>query len=79
MNLEEYLDNKTLAHTTSANEELDEESIEWIRRFAEIEDNEDIEGRHVEADNILCELVEKYCPFGKEIVNKFNNLYKWYA
>lgn len=40
---------------------------------------EDTELGHVHADKLLCDLVKKYCPFGEEIVNEFDSMYKWYA
>jgi len=51
---------------------------EYLKKISECF-SDDIESGHMEADNILCELVQKYCPFGKEIVNKFVELPKWYA
>ena len=34
---------------------------------------------HEKADDILCELVKKYCPFGERIVEEWEKLMKWYA
>lgn len=34
---------------------------------------------HVNADDILCELVEKYVPNGIEIVKEFHSFEKWYS
>lgn len=41
--------------------------------------NLDRESGHYEADEILCALVEKYCPFGKEITKEYHTILKWYA
>lgn len=50
----------------------------WLDKMRKCQ-SEDTEGGHVRADDILCELVKKYCPFGNEIVEIFENIKKWYA
>ncbi len=55
-----------------------EEKELWLKEMKHCA-NGDIEGGHCNADDILCKLVEKYCPFGAEVVAEFKKLDKWYA
>lgn len=57
---------------------MNEDTKSYVERMRKCE-SEDTECAHIEADKILCELVEKYVPNGAEIVKAFNELYKWYA
>lgn len=57
---------------------MNEETKEYLDRmnYCRLMDEE---YGHQEADDILCELVQKYVPGGSEIVRVFNELGKWYA
>ncbi len=50
---------------------------EMVKRLQAEVDNDDTECAHVEADNILCELLEKLGY--KDVVEKYNKVSKWYA
>ena len=57
---------------------LEEHKQLWLEKMRKCQ-SDDIELGHVHADEILCDLVKKYCPFGNEIVEIYDGLYKWYA
>lgn len=50
---------------------------EAIKRLRECQQNDDIEIRHIEADEILCELLTSLGY--SDVVQEWNNLDKWYA
>ena len=50
---------------------------EMVKRLQAEVDNDDTECAHVAADDILCELLEKLGY--KEVVEKYNEVSKWYA
>ena len=52
-------------------------SDEMVKRLQVEVDNFDPEGTHGNADDILCELLETLGY--KEVVNKYNEVTKWYA
>ena len=52
-------------------------SDEMVKRLQEEVDNADTECAHCNADDILCELLEKLGY--KEVVVKYNEVSKWYA
>jgi hypothetical protein len=52
---------------------------EIIKKLRDLADSRDIEEAHIEADEILCDLVADYVPRGTEIVKLFNKIEKWYA
>jgi len=52
-------------------------SDESVKRLQAEVDNTDIESAHRNADNVLCELLEKLGY--KEVVEKYNEVSKWYA
>lgn len=55
-----------------------EEKEFWVAKMKAC-NSDDWESAHCEADSVLCELVEKYCPFGKEVVEEYDKIGKWYA
>jgi len=52
-------------------------SGEMVERLQAEVDNDDTECAHGNADDILCELLEKLGY--KEVVEKYNEVSKWYA
>ena len=50
---------------------------EAIKRLKEIQENEDQEQAHVDADGVLCELLQTL-GFG-DVVEEYNHIAKWYA
>ena len=52
-------------------------SDEVVKRLQAEVENGDTECAHVNADDILCELLEKLGY--KEVVEKYNEVSKWYA
>lgn len=52
---------------------------EVIKKLRNLTESMDIEMAHIEADEILCDLVAEYVPRGAEIVKLFNKIEKWYA
>ena len=55
-----------------------EEKEYWVKKMKAC-NSSDWEAAHCEADSVLCELVEKYCPFGKEVLEEYDAIGKWYA
>ena len=39
----------------------------------------DAEGAHIHADDILCHALQQFCPFGKELVDLYDEVDKWYS
>lgn len=56
------------------NEELKNEAVNAMK---ELSNTDDHEMNHINGDNILCDLLTKLGY--KEVVEEFENLYKWYA
>jgi hypothetical protein len=52
-------------------------SDEMVKRLQAEVENDDTEQAHVNADKILCELLEKLGY--KEVVDKYNEVSKWCA
>lgn len=53
------------------------EEKEVLEKLQECVDNKDPEGAHADADEILCKFL---LALGyQEIVEKYNQVYKWYA
>lgn len=52
-------------------------SDEMVKRLQEEVNNDDTEDAHINADYILCELLEKLGY--KDVVEKYNEVSKWYA
>lgn len=52
-------------------------SDEMVKRLQEEVDNDDTECAHGNADDILCELLEKLGY--KDVVEKYNEVSKWYS
>lgn len=52
-------------------------SDEMVSRLQEEANNGDTECAHMNADDILCELLEKLGY--KDVVEKYNEVSKWYA
>ncbi len=58
-----------------------------IKRLQELRDftNTDshtyvnLEDPHIEADDILCNIISTYCPKGEEIVKIYKEIDKWYS
>ena len=49
-----------------------------LKRLVELGDADDYEASHVEADEILVDLLLSFgCP--KEVIEAYNNVGKWYA
>ena len=34
---------------------------------------------HIHADDILCHALQQFCPFGKELVDLYDEVDKWYS
>lgn len=69
-----------IAKKTLAKNNINESSIkDYTERMRELADNndDDIEMRHVEMDNLMCEIL-KEMGFN-ELVDIFNETEKWYA
>lgn len=50
---------------------------EFVRRMEEIASDSDREGRHIDADNLMCDLL---ISLGyKEGIEKFIHMHKWHA
>ena len=52
-------------------------SDEMVKRLQKEVNDNDAERAHVNSDNILCELLEKLGY--KDVVEKYNEVSKWYA
>lgn len=52
-------------------------SDEMVSRLQEEANNDDTECAHINADDILCELLEKLGY--KDVVEKYNEVSKWYS
>lgn len=55
----------------------DDERRSYLIRLEELSKCSDYEYSHIEADDILCEILQKLGY--SDIVREFNNLGKWYA
>jgi len=64
----------SLFNTMSADKKLLDAALEQMRA---LEDSRDLEGSHIEADDILCDLLDQL-GFN-EVVEAFKKLPKWYA
>lgn len=52
-------------------------SDEMVSRLQKEANNDDTECAHINADDILCELLEKLGY--KDVVEKYNEVSKWYS
>ena len=50
---------------------------DYINRIRDLANNRDVEGTHIEADKILCEVLKTLGQ--SELVEEFEKLEKWYA
>ena len=50
---------------------------DYINRIRDLASNRDVEGTHIEADKILCEVLKTLGQ--SELVEEFEKLEKWYA
>lgn len=50
---------------------------DYLKRMKQLQESGDIEVAHIEADDILCEVLLQLGY--KELVDAFNDLAKWYA
>lgn len=50
---------------------------DYINRIRDLTNNRDVEGTHIEADKILCEVLKTLGQ--SELVEEFEKLEKWYA
>lgn len=65
---------ETLKPTT-----MNEETNTYLERMRELTKSKEHDVAHGRADDILCELVEKYVTNGVEIVKEYNEVEKWYS
>lgn len=77
MEIAEFFEKKKLDLSEKTKENFTYEDA-WVKLMRECENYGTEEG-HEKADDILCELVKKYCPFGERIVEEWEKLNKWYA
>ena len=52
---------------------------EAIKLLQEVQEWRDKEAAHIEADNILCELLVSLDPDMKDVVLEYDAVTKWYA
>lgn len=50
-----------------------------VKQQRETKEYRDLEYDHIEADGILLEIIDQYCPKGKEVIKAYNQINMWYA
>lgn len=67
-----------IAEKSLAENNINESSIkDYTERMKELANNDDVEARHSEMDDLMCEILSKM-GFN-ELVDIFNETEKWYA